>query len=221
MIDQQLAQTFTDASEEWMFDVISAGRSELEETCLPSFVYCYKNSLSAQIWTSVRNGRLILHSIVAKTLWHLSLVRPNDSAIEMIAQMRMSSKITQAMKSEILATVPQQLGIGPFTASRNSSPGASLSSGSPASSQDTVSALSPPSSTQSSGLLVLQSNRLPILRTSRGYNFIWSLVLATKLVAMDECLRAQLCHYMRLGGRSLGMQQAFTLAKLIETGKYS
>ena len=219
-IDQQLSQTFANASEEWKFDVISTPHSDLEQTYVPAVVHRYRNSLSAQIWTSVRNGHLIIHSIVTKTLWHLSLATPEASTDEMIEQMRISSKVMQTMKVDILASAPQQLGIAPFASRHNSFAGDTLSGNDAGRSQDVISGLSPPMLTQTDGLLVFQSNRLPVLRTSRGYNFVWSLMLVAKLVPSDETLRARLCRYMRLGGRSLGMQQAFTLAELLERPDY-
>ena len=235
-LDHDFSSAFNNAPDQWLVDEFPAVSGS---PGLPAYVHYYKTSLSAHMWNSMRCGRLILHSIISKTLWQISLMAPEAAGKPATEQLRMSASLVKHMKIHILASVPQYIGIQPpsdasdtYAASTShrvifhenliqtsGSPRSPTSTSARQISQSPSESLPAPPGSTISSLLTLQSNRLPVLRTSRGYDLVWSLALVADLTDRANPLKLTTCHYMRQTGAKLGIQQAFRIADTIENGE--
>jgi hypothetical protein len=132
-------------------------------------------------------------------------------------QFQISTDVIYQLQADILATVPQHIGY--VTKSR---PSSSLRS-SPANAafavhnDPSISSThwshyvdSPPSCSED------ESAQLPVLRASGGYFLIWPLYLAGSMGLATEETRRWAIKALESVGRSMGIQQALTLVRIMQ-----
>jgi len=119
LIDQELSSAFDNASTHWAFETLPAPRQYSDETGAPSYVHWYGNAFAGQQWTALRNGRIILHSVIGDTIQkaaRLALLAPIYNT-----QLQASAKLVRDLQMDILATAPQYLGAAKPLSSQTSS----------------------------------------------------------------------------------------------------
>lgn len=211
-IDRAFAEAFEGAPEDWTFDVIETPRHP-EHKGLPPYSHRYRDSLTAQGWNCMRNGRMVLHSIISKVLFQSSLETTESSSSETTEQLRKSNLLTRRLKLDVLASIPQHLGIAPLAT--ESSPANPFAIASEAS----LDLISKPPIACTSRILEYDSCHLPIMRTF-AQNILWSLTLIARLSSREDEMRSISCNYIRLVGRTYGLRQAQTIAENLESKGY-
>lgn len=214
-IDEDLSRAFEKSSEHWKLSELPFPDS-FTAPGLPNYAHFYQSSLSAQIWNGLRSGRLILHSLILKTLRQTSLLAPDSVNSQAREQNRRSLDIVRLMKMDILASLPQYLGLLPVSDDFEGAAGTISCSISYTASKPLERCFPLLPSISVSSVLTLQSDRLPVLRTARGYTLVWALALIWKLTDREDLLRQTACSCLRQLGTQLGVQQAFAIADALE-----
>lgn len=208
-LDHTLAAAFIDVPPCWSYEIITSQQGQLPNG-FPGYMHVYQDALSAQIWNSMRCSRMILHWILIGMSrgYFLSLsqeVKP--SLIEA------STKTLCQLQMDLLATV-QQFVVGLPKGHQDSTVKSSPSRDS-SPKPETISA----PLTSVSPLLEFASSRLPVLRTCpQGYQLQSALALVAHRAATSQIKQAALQMLRRIGS-VLGLQQAFTLANALESGR--
>lgn len=192
-IDQRFATAFDDAAPAWQYDTKNSTSSG-EALSYPGYLVLHQNSLSAQVWNSARNGRLVCNTIIVRTL---ECMASRGSTI-MYGKQRTArcTEMINTMSEDILASVPQHNGFPGLDArglKRLPTPGTGVTS-----------------------LMDYSQSTLPVLRTSTGYLLVWCLASVGKLAAHGSEMRTAAYRALRATGKSLGIRQAFRLADWIE-----
>ena len=187
-LDAALSLAFVDAGSAWHFEIQKTAPNGATVR-FQGYYHIYQSSLSAQVWNSMRNGRLVLSDIVIGVAESGAFGVDADCVISAIAT-------KSQMSRDILATVPQHTRCADFA---------------------TVPRLSTPVSGVST-LLDHTSARLPVLRTARGYQLVWFVASVGSRASVGSEIRVTACEALRTCASALGLQQAAFLAERLERG---
>ncbi|KAK4978560.1 hypothetical protein LTR42_001060 [Elasticomyces elasticus] len=192
-MDEQFMTAYDCATPAWDYEV-RYETSKNNTIPYPGYFHLYRNTLSAQSWNTMRNGRLMLSTIIINTLETLEAgTRSVEDANNLLAS---SKAVARQMSNEILASVPQYMGF----------PGL----------EDCGIGSFPTFGTGVSKLMDYGQSHLPVLRTSNGYALIWCLASVGQRAPFGSTVRVAACEALRLSSRTLGAKQASYLAEWLE-----
>lgn len=204
--DLDLQKIFSDAPSLWSYDILSVAQTGTEPP-FPDNVHSYKSSLSAQVWNSMRCGRILVHSIIAGIL--RQVIQAGFSSPDSVARLQASVDILNQLKMDILSSVQQHLNCatsGKGSRATTSSMGLEkISSG--------CAALTLASMKNFSRFMDIECGQLPVLRTSRCYSLLHSLHLVGRVSDAGTQMRQSASNILYVVRKSLGIQQAFILAE--------
>ena len=194
-VDEELRAAFSHGSSAWNFKVVPSNNRKTVDPCLPGHIHLYKSSISAQLWNTMRNGRIACHAYVVSALAQ----RPRDDSVEKTqTQTQTSRSIMRQLQTDILASIPQHLGLDGASPYEVEVPGFQ---------SDTLVCPSLDMFHVASA-----SSVLPVLRTPIDYLLLWNLVTAGKVAESGSPLRKAVREILVYAGGKLGMSQAFVFA---------
>ncbi|MCJ1438959.1 hypothetical protein MMC27_008349 [Xylographa pallens] len=208
------------------------------------YYHLYQDFMIAQLWNGMRTFRIMLQEIIRGVLvgkfgslpedqierdcaaqcqntmalsyqsqdnmspsvssLHTSYARKNSSSFS--AQFQKSLSISYQLQSDILASIPQHIGYASKPNNQPSSLQRFLWSNFGSKHPYPLSAPNSPSS----------SSHLPLIRMSEGFALLWPLYTAGIMNVATEPVQRWVVEMLRKIGRSMGTQQAFVLADMLE-----
>lgn len=198
-LDYTLSQIFYNASSEWSYEVSTSKEYNQFPSCCP-YVHIYKSPLSAQTWNAMRNGRIMLHWIIIKTLNRHDVHKYDFLSMEQLA---LISETSVQLQIDMLATVQQYLGVRPLK-----------EDGTIGFSFPTKRAESRMWRSSEAVIPDIGQHRLPVLRTTGGHNLLWHLAIIVG--KGSPALRPSAREMIQAVGATLGIQQAFALLEAME-----
>ena len=239
-LDERLASVSDDPPLEFQYHNLHTARCS--DIVFGGIYHVYYDLLTANLWNAIRVFRILLHQKIRETLLQgFSSKPPRLNRPEYTAGFQRSTDLCYKLQAEILASVPQHLGYVKRTGawersapSQSKDPdrdGVTASPSSPSStsafaSVDVVRACCTTDSTPQWGddttvkahavpQHVISDVPEPI--ASGGYNLIWPLWFVGAMDMSTEEIQLYAIKNLRRIGDVMGIQQAFLLAKVIET----
>lgn len=198
-IDYELRSAFSDAPTAWDYQIVPSTKQNSTNSCVPEHIHMYKSSLSAQLRNTMRNGRITCHTLIVCTLTD----RPSDIPLEKVhSQIQQSRNIMRQLQTEILASVPQHLGLESVSSYEAEMPVFELDR--------------PLCPSRDMFQVANTSSDIPVLRTPRDHLLLWNLIMAGRVAEPGGPLRKAVREMLIYAGRRLGMSQAFIFARALE-----
>ena len=202
-IEEELRTTFCDVSSDWTYRVQPSGR-KLFACCLPEYYYVYKSAIAAQLRNSARNARIACHALTACVLKHAPTKVPLGQTTASLERCYIAM---QQLQTEVLANIPQHLGLEDAPPYEAYCPSADVDS--------------PRCPTKDMYRVAKASSMLPVLRTPHHYIFLWNLLLAGEVSPLGGPQRKAICDILKYAGKSIGMAQAFIFAQALEENQHA
>ncbi|MCJ1380777.1 hypothetical protein MMC17_003886 [Xylographa soralifera] len=214
------------------------------EVIYAGYYHLYHDFIIAQLWNGMRTFRIMLHEIIRGVLTgefgtlpeyqmerdcaaqfqnttvlsyqsqddslpstsipHTGYARNNRNSFS--AQFQKSLSISYQLQSDILASIPQHIGYASKPSNQPSSLQRFLWSNFDSKHPYPLSAPISPSS----------SSHLPLIRMTEGYTLLWPLYTAGIMNIATVPVQRWVAEMLRKIGRSMGTQQAFVLADMLE-----
>ena len=209
-LDTEFISAFRDVRSEWDCTTTTIP-AEMRASLRPlEYLLTYQSSLASQIWTSMRQGRLVLRNLVLKCLQHLPGPLTHCHWVVVEATIAEYTATAYQMQCEILASAPQFIGLVPtprgFLPATWNVMELSLRTAQRGNSDNTVCEVS--SSIGISTYVTLQSDRLPVLRTTRAYNMVWALSLVASSTGQHTPEHSLAIELLRKLGNNLSVALA-------------
>jgi hypothetical protein len=203
--DERYEQIFNEVPPGWEYQTVDIDTDS-------DFVYnrryhIYFDFWIAQMWNGMRTVRVILHEHIRRILLNGFTSKPIlFSKPEHTAQFQKTTDTLYEMQADILYSVPQHLGVFPRPL------------GTP------TCDVAVPGSEDLAGTMLPWSNfhehndeEFPVVRASGPYFLLWPLWFAAIMDVATEPVKQFAARNLNFIGESMGIQQAFFLAKAIET----
>lgn len=160
----------------------------------------------------VRNGRMLCHSIIVDVLQRNIEKHGHNSNLN--SEINESREIIRLMEMDILASVPQFLGLSgpdPWESLDENieQPFLCMPDNMPAAPMDLLTSVD------------MVPKSLPVLRISRGVFLLFNLALVGRLAENGSQIRTTICKVLRVMGRNHGLSLAFILATALEENRIS
>jgi hypothetical protein len=196
-IDQAFINALAAASSQWTCTKhIMSPQMRLRWKPL-KYLVRYQSSVAAQIWSTMRQGRLLMQAILLHCARHTRTQPTTGCRHKQQDQIEGCLANMSELRTDILASAPQSLGfISPSSSLKDFRTDAcNVASNVSATSQQTVDdaqsraslnflidqvKVQSPSTRGISAYVPLRSGILPVLRTTRAYNLLWALSLVVK-----------------------------------------
>ena len=208
VLDAMLQNIFTDVPPGWEYKTVYTNADP--DIVFSGHYYVFGHYMAAQTWNGMWSIRILLNEIIHHAL-HEAL-SCKSSSLELMSPTELLQTTVNKLydaQTNILATVPQHLGYtaGKIGSSRSTSC-ESTAYKFPWSNFGTF--IHNPSIPS-----VSKSSRLPLIRLFGGYQLPWSLYMAGAMDIATDPVRRHVIATLRNIGRSMGIQQAFVLASVL------
>ena len=198
-LDEEMMVTFVDAPPTWHYEIHPL-ENKPPGSRLPKYIYLYHNSHSAQLWSSLRNNRITVHSFIVAVLVH----QPPQTLTEGLEEQLSRSRGTVwQMQMDILASVPQYLGLEKAPPFEREWPTSDVQSSACLATDMLQVAMDPASD-------------LPIFRSRHDFYLLWNLLLAGQVDEYEGEVRKATCEILNFMGRCCGICQAFHFAAALQ-----
>ena len=241
-LDGMFLSLSTDIPPGWEYQTIYTMANP--DVIYAGYYHLYHDFMIAQIWNGIRTFRIMLQEIIRGALlgklefipkyeeervWAaqyqnrivpsdqleldiltnaslLNMYYASDNGAALSAQFQESMSISYQLQSDILASIPQHIGYASKPDIQPSQLQQFLWSNFGTKHPYPLIARNSPSS----------SSHLPLIRMSDGYALLWPLYTAGIMNVATEPVQRWVIEMLRKIGRSMGTQQAFVLAGMIE-----
>jgi hypothetical protein len=202
-IDEDLRAAFFDVSPIWGYEV-RPSTSNSFSSCLPEKSHIYTSAIAAQLRNAARNARIICHGLIVCVLKQsASVISPKRIA----TLLKEAHQVMYQLQMEILASVPQHLGLEDTPTYERYCPSANDDG--------------PQCPTKDVYQVANTSTVLPVLRLPHHYIFMWNILMAGEVSPLGAPQRKAICDILRYAGQRVGMAQAFIFAKALEENKHA
>lgn len=198
-LDYAFSELFRNAPSTWSYEVGTSAEFNQFPSCCP-YVHIYQTALSAQSRNAMRNGRIMLHWIIKKTL-KLHFNHTHDFST--MAQLAHMSAVSVQLQIDTLATVQQHLGVRSLK--KDATPGFT---------SPTEQGTSQTQWIREAVIPNIGQHKLPVLRTTGGTTLLWHLALIVN--KGSPALRPAARTMIQAIGDILSIQQAFALLEALE-----
>ena len=207
-LDAVFVSVFSGAPAEWTYDLVTIPfRGDF---VLTDRVHVYHGFFAAQMWNLMRSSRLLIHSI---------MLQAASRTVGYSSQVEASIIILHQMQQDILASIPQHLGLvtRDYT-SPNGRDTEIIFSDRPCPSAFLWSRFDGPNNRYKSYLSkTLDSDmpQLPVMRMTGGYSFVWTLYAAGSMDSTTLEQRHGVIQTLELLSDSMGVRQAKAFAEML------
>ncbi len=213
-IDGTLLEIFSDVPAGWEYETVFTNANP--DVVFDGRYHVYYDYWVAQLWNAMRTIRILLNEQIREVLLQgFSSKPPLFLGPEYTAQLQISTDILYELASDILASVPQHLGLVSKPPQQSSASG----SATPARSDQTSSRFLWTDFDESSAAIPWMrrdSTAKPMIRASGGYFLLWPLFLVGCMDTTTDPVRLWVIKNLESVGRSMGIQQALVLATVVE-----
>ncbi len=211
-IDGEVQAMFLYAPPEWQYEIVFTDDTDCR--IHNGSYHVYYDYWVFQLWNGMRTTRILLNEQIREViLAGLSSKPPLFLGPEYTAQVQISTDVILQMQADILATVPQHTGyVGNTHASLSIPPSSDLFP----SSDNSKPTVPWTSFTNSSYFTPNHDTETPQTRAVGGYFLMWPLFLCGVIDLASESTRCCVTQMLQYIGRTMGIQQAFMVAKIVE-----
>lgn len=175
---------------------------------LPAYLYSYRNAISANMWNTMLNGRMLCQRIISDILGREYVRNPR---LEFYYAIEESRRSLRHIQMDVIASVPHCLGM---TSIDTMDPWQSITMAS-------TSHMNVNSDSNAFTYASMTAGQLPMLRIVRSYGLIFNLSLTGRLADPGSEIRDTASQVLKLMGRSLGMSLATIFGSALEENRVS